>query len=251
MSDRAALYRRLPVTAQDRWWRQVAAASPDGRVVELGAGVGRLTLPLAAAGAEVVAVEADPAMVGVLRARRDAAAPQVAARVEIVHARAETVELPPSGAVLAPTSLLNEVDDDARSGLLQAAARCCRPDGVVSCHLLGPWWLASGGRMQTGWLQPEDDAGTVEVTIEFDELDGWPGRRRARLRYRFPDGEVHHDRLDAAVVTAGELRALAAEAGLEVVSAHGAEPGRPPAAADPAWHVQLRPVSGRRASARR
>src|SRR3954453_21752430 len=42
-----------------------------GRILELGAGSGRVTIPLARAGHEVVAVDSNPAMLAKLRARVD------------------------------------------------------------------------------------------------------------------------------------------------------------------------------------
>jgi 23S rRNA (adenine-N6)-dimethyltransferase len=63
---------------------------PGGLVVDLGAGAGALTAPLAAAGARVLAVERDPHWARVLRSR----APQWGA-VEVLEADLLTVPLPP------------------------------------------------------------------------------------------------------------------------------------------------------------
>ena len=62
-----------------------ALAKKAKRVLELGAGTGRITLPLARAGVEVVAVEREQALIGRLRARlaRESLATQ--RRVTIVH----------------------------------------------------------------------------------------------------------------------------------------------------------------------
>ena len=49
--------------------RVAALAGPGGRVLELGAGSGRLAVPLAARGLDVWAVDASPAMLDRLRAR--------------------------------------------------------------------------------------------------------------------------------------------------------------------------------------
>ena len=51
-------------------WTRIGAAG--GRILELGAGSGRVTIPLARAGFDVVAVDASPAMLAKLRARVDA-----------------------------------------------------------------------------------------------------------------------------------------------------------------------------------
>jgi len=46
---------------------RLASVGPGDRVVEIGAGLGSLTLALSETGAEVVAIEVDPGLVGVLR----------------------------------------------------------------------------------------------------------------------------------------------------------------------------------------
>lgn len=241
---REDLYARLPLTAADRWWCELAASSVDGRVLELGAGAGRLSLALADAGAHVLAVEHDPRMRERLRERVAA----TGADVEVVDADATDVAAVgargPVGLVLAPSSLLNEVPDGtARAGVLRAAAAACHPDGVVGLHLLGPWWLARSTGTVAGRLVPTDGAPEVAVTVRFGAL-AIDGRRAAELGYVFADGAVASDVVDAAVVTPGELDGLLAAAGLREVERWGGQRGRPPAVDDPAWHVLARPAAG-------
>lgn len=212
MNARAELYSRLPLLDVDGWWLEQAAASPDGRVIELGAGAGRLTAAFLAAGLDVVAVERDPVMLARLRAR-------TAGHAQIVAA--DAVSLPgiePAGLVVLASSLLNELDDArAREAVLTNAARACRPDGTVAMHLLGPWWLVRLAGRSTGSLRPLAGGRAVEVTIDAGDFDPWRGRRRATLTYRFADGEVLTDELDAAVVTPSELERALAAAGLEPI----------------------------------
>ena len=87
--DDAALYdheyrrRRADVT----WYRELARRrlGAGGRILELGAGSGRLTISLARDGHEVVAVDRSPGMLGKLRARVAALPAPVAARITIVE----------------------------------------------------------------------------------------------------------------------------------------------------------------------
>lgn len=242
-AGRAELYRRLPLTVADRWWCELAATSVDGRVLELGAGTGRLTVALAAAGAQVTAVEHDPAMLAALRARLAAVDdPAIRDRVEV--AAADATDLPDlgvHGVVMAPSALLNELPDGAaRRDLLVAAAGALHRDGVLALHLLGPWWLAQAHGEVHGRLDPLDGGESPQVEIRFGTLSV-DGRRAAQLRYTFADGTVVDDHLDAAVVTPGELGSLLAVAALRPAGRFGADPGEPLGPLDTAWHVVARP----------
>jgi SAM-dependent methyltransferase len=235
--ERAELYRRLPVLDSDRWWLELARAAPGGRVLELGAGAGRLTAAFLDAGLEVTAVERDPAMLAALRAR-------VGARAQVVAADVSALPpLPAAGLVVLPSSLLNELPDAAaRRRVLTGAARRCRPDGHVALHLLGPWWLAALNGRTRGTLRPAHGAGDVEVTITAGPFDAWRGRRRARLDYRFADGATLEDHLDAAVVTGDELSTGLTQAGLAIEQRYGAAPPAGPPDEGPAWHLVCRPT---------
>src|SRR4051812_4768658 len=82
----AALYdyeyrrRRADVT----FYRELANQRRADRVLELGAGSGRVTIPLARDGHHVVAVDQSKAMLGKLRARVAALSQSAAARVKVV-----------------------------------------------------------------------------------------------------------------------------------------------------------------------
>lgn len=236
-ADRAELYRRLPVQPTDRWWVEQAAASPDGRVLEFGAGTGRLTAALLAAGVSVIAVERDPDMLRVLREGigRSADVEVVAGDVTVLP------DGPPAGLVALPAALLNELPDAAaRRAVLDVAARHCHPQGTVAVHLLSPWWLVRLQGRGVGRLAT-DGASETEVAVEAGDLDPWAARRRATLSYRFGDGAVLHDHLDAAIVTPFELEAALMGAGLTLDAVYGADPPAPITDADVAWHLLARP----------
>ena len=236
---RAELYRRLPLTSADRWWVELARRSADGRVLELGAGSGRLSRALVAEGVEVVAVERDPAMLAALHE-------QVGGAVTIVDADVtELGDLGRFGVVVMPASLLNELATPGdRAATIARAAAACRSDGVVGMQLLGPWWLAALPATSMGHLVPADGSPPIEVVVDAAALDAWSGRRRATLTYRFDDGEMMRDHLDAAVVTPTELSAALDAAGLTMMEVWGVEPGVTPlTAGDTVWHVLAQPRS--------
>ncbi len=250
-TERAELYARLPLTAADRWWLDLAR-EVGGPVLELGAGAGRLTTALAEVAPSVTAVESDPAMLARLRAR-------VGDRQDgsVTVDAADVTALPsgPAAALVAlPTSLLNELPDPAaRRAAVAGAARRCAPDGLVAMHLLAPWWLLDPPPSSAGQLRPLGGGEPVEVVIDAGGFDRWRVRREATLTYRFADGAVGTDHLDAGVVQGAELDDCLAAAGLARIT--GAAPAdatleqlglsRPgPDAVAPqtiAWHVLARP----------
>lgn len=236
MNDRAELYTRLPLLESDAWWVELACASPSGRVLELGAGTGRLTRAFLEAGLEVEAVERDPGMLAALRALDHD-------RLQVTDADVGDIgEGPLAGLVALPAALLNELPDAAsRRRVLAAAARRCHPEGQLALHLLGPWWLVRLPTRSTGRLHPADGGPSVDVTVSGAELDAWGARRRATLSYCFADGTVLHDQLDAAVISPPELCDALDAAGLEVVERYGSVPPASPCIDDVAWHVLARP----------
>lgn len=239
LSPRARLYDRLPVTEDVDWWCDLAAAAPDGRVLELGAGTGRLTVDLAAH-ATVVAVDHDETALRRLRSRVGSQAP-----VRTVVRDVTTLALGERfGLVALPVSLLNEIPTlDGRRALIRVAAAHCHPGGRVAFALLNPLWLLAGGESR-GVIEGRH-GDRVELEASHAAVDMWTQRARARLSYRFPDGERLVDELDAAAVFPVELELLLEQAGLRVDGVFGAVPGgEPPAADDGAWHVLARP-SGR------
>ncbi|MFN8076781.1 MAG: 16S rRNA (adenine(1518)-N(6)/adenine(1519)-N(6))-dimethyltransferase RsmA [Kineosporiaceae bacterium] len=74
---------------------RLAEVGPGDQVVEVGPGLGSLTLALLETGADVVAVEIDPALAAALAPTVAARAPEAGARLTVVHADALRVtELP-------------------------------------------------------------------------------------------------------------------------------------------------------------
>ena len=110
--------------------RIVELAGPGGRILELGAGTGRLAVPLAEAGLHVTAIDASDAMLERLRRRGEESG--VGDRLVIV--RGDMVAELPAGpfdvALVAYNTLFNLVDDGAQQACFHSVAERLGPDGV-------------------------------------------------------------------------------------------------------------------------
>lgn len=155
-----------------------AGIGPKDFVVDIGAGTGRLTDPLASSAARVVAIELDPGFVAILR-RRFRARPEIA----IVEGDVLRVPLPrgpfrafgniPFGLT---TPILRRLLDDPVAALVRAdlivqydVARkrsSVWPSDLVSLGWL-PWWEFHLGRhLPAGAFKPAPtvDAGLLSIT---------------------------------------------------------------------------------------
>ncbi len=208
------------------------AGRTGGPILELGAGTGRLAVPLAAAGHRVTAVDIDPAMLDRARRRAQDEGPAVAGRLELVEA--DLLALDPSGepahrlAFIGLNSLFLLADRAAQLGAFRAMARHLAPGGLAVADV----WLPDAddlarfdGRLileyvrtdpETGHLvsktaAAEHDATSDGVGLTTIYEEGLPGA--APLRW------IRRDRL--RLVSPDELRAFAEAAGLVVETVAG------------------------------
>jgi SAM-dependent methyltransferase len=191
------------------------AQGAETRIVELAAGSGRISVPLAQAGYQVIAVDPSEAMRSQLRANAERAG--VLERIDI---RAGAL-LDPGvegtyDRVLIPfRSLLHLADDDARLTALHAARTLLTDGGCLAFDVFAPtpedikatqgrWHHRdSGARERADWHRPD---GTTRVEVEM--------RGRATTLVLHP-------------ISAERWLALVAEAGLEVITAWGDFDGDP------------------------
>lgn len=103
----------------------------DATVLDLGAGAGRMALPLAGSGRRVIAVERSGPMVEALRLRVGATEPAVAARLRVEQASGqEAGGLGPVDIALSVFTVIAYCLTEAElSGLFEAAAGALRPGG--------------------------------------------------------------------------------------------------------------------------
>ena len=199
---RASTLGRLTDRLEDALLRDMFGDVAGRTVLDLGCGDGALAVRLAAAGAQVVGLDADPAML------RAAASRAAAAGVSVQFATGRAEALPFMAGqfdlVVAGTVLCFVPDAEAA---FREIARVLRPGGAVVIGELGRWSLWALRRRIRGWL----------------------GNRLWRA---------------AHFRTRGELRRLAAGAGLEVRTLRGAV-FYPPVAALACAMAPLDPWLGR------
>lgn len=204
----------------------------DGPVLELAAGSGRLAVPLALAGHEVVALDNDPAML----ARTTAAWSVRRGRRPVDRLRTLEADLTSArlgerfGLVfIGLNSLFLLPGAEAQAAAFQTIAAHLRPDGLAVVDVVLPTaddLQLYDGRLLVEWVRDDPETGervvklasarydsataTVDLTQLFDASprDGGPVRRAIRI-----------DRLH--LVNVRELTLLAAAAGLRVEEVAG------------------------------
>ena len=201
-------------------WRELAARA-GGRILDLGAGTGRVALDLAAAGHNVTALDSDPVLLESLAAR----AGERGLQIRCVEADARRPsEIGPFALVIAAMQFVQIMGGGPRRAeLLEAVASLLEPTGR----------FAAAVAELDGAVPPADAAPPVP---DLGEHDGWVysslpldvrpeggGVAVERLRQRVsPGGELAEERhtqlLDS--LTLDQLEAEAAAHGLSAVERH-------------------------------
>ena len=232
-----------------------AARRSDGPVLELGCGTGRVLLPIARAGIEVVGVDASPGMLERLRGRLAEEPEEVRRRVRLLAGDVRSVRVPGGeGAfalVTAPFRVAQHLLtlEDRRAWLRTAAHHLRRdPPGHLVFDVFQPDY--------------EQIADSPVVSVDVDRLDPETGRRIRRvsradhhpeiqtLDVTFewlvaePGGEERTERAIETTVrwyTHGEIECLLALEGFEVTDVWGDFEGTPfgPDAEDQVVRAQL------------
>jgi SAM-dependent methyltransferase len=185
--DRIYGTRFAPETAVD----VLAVAGRDGGVLELGAGTGRLAIPLAARGIAVDGIEASPAMIAQLRGRPGGDA------VGVMTADLAGFDLPRKdyGAAVCAVSTLFMLPHAAQRSCIAAAARHLRPGGTlfIEAFRFDPQRFdARGQRIEhrhagdrPHTVRSRHDPGRRSITIThvLGGQDGTAGDYRVTLHY--------------------------------------------------------------------
>jgi len=163
------------------------------KILDLGAGAGRIADPLAAAGFDVLAVDESPEMLDRVRHAR-----RRISRIEELACEEHF------DAVLLLSHLVNTPAATRRRQVLAAAARHLVDDGIVVIQRHDPEAVFHSGQVQLG---------DVEVSLLDVDTGGWP-TVRAITRYRV--GAHSWDQpWEAVVLSDDELTRALHESGLE------------------------------------
>lgn len=191
------------------------ALAAGGPVVELAVGTGRIAVPIAKAGVEVIGVDESDGMLTQARAYAEREGV-----TELVELRLGDIRRPPVEAsvplVLVPfRSLLHLPSDEEKLGVLRAAAALLEPDGRLVFDVFAP----SG----------EDIAETDGIWLErepgiFERADWDPAAQTLTLSVRRGDEAVS---FTLHWLTEPAWRPLLAAAGLQVSAVFGWFDGRP------------------------
>jgi SAM-dependent methyltransferase len=158
------------------------AARTGGPIVELAVGSGRIAVPLAALGHDVVGIDRDPAMLVRARTRAEREGPATAARLELIEAdildpldahlqRHRGFRL----AILALNSILLLAGHDEQRRAIRAMAGLLAPGGLA---VIDAWQpdvreLAQfDGRLSLEWLRRDPESGRDVAKLMAAWYDG-------------------------------------------------------------------------------
>jgi SAM-dependent methyltransferase len=191
------------------------------RVLELGCGTGRLTLPIARAGVQIVGVDQAPSMLAALRRKLERERPEVRERVQLIEDSYPTSAVTGTfQAVLWPFNALHHCPDAAAVEAVLTAARA---------------WMAPGGSVYLDAYLPDrelydrDPEGRYEPrqfqdpasgqTVESWEQGWWDEDKQIHhvvYVYQWPDGTERRTHLELRMFSLGELHEIVTRAGLKV-----------------------------------
>jgi SAM-dependent methyltransferase len=168
--DHVALYR----DRDDVQFFVDAARGSAGPVLELGCGTGRVLIPTARAGIEIVGLDVSPGMLGICRSKLEQEPREVRERVELVHGDMRDFRLARSfGLVTVPFRGFQHLTTVAEQ---MASLSCIRdhlqPGGTLILDLFNPWLEL---------LVAHEDGAEFGEEPEFVMPDG----RRVVRRHRF------------------------------------------------------------------
>jgi SAM-dependent methyltransferase len=213
------------------WYRRLAARvlGGPGRILELGCGSGRVTLPLARDGHEVVGLDASPAMLAKLEARRARATTAIAGRIHGVAGDLRDFTVAPGGfplAIAAFNVLEHLYTRVELARCLAAVDRHLAPGGRFAFDVQMPdlaWLAESSGERQEAARFKHPRTGALTIYATEHDYDPVSQIAMIRIYYTPADGSgpEHSVLLTQRRYFPAELEALCAAAGFVVAERYG------------------------------
>lgn len=224
----------------DTEWYRRKARDANGPVLELGAGTGRITIPIARDGVSIDALEPDPSMIVKLRRKLDTLPDDARARVTIVEADMRTFALDRRFAlIIAPfRAFLHNLTREDQLACLQRVHAHLQPGGRFAFNIFHPsleFMSRHVGPLQGVWRWTATHAlpdGGHAIRNEANRYD--TVRRRVFSLHRYEEYDANGEltrtflhRLEIAMLYEPDVRQLLKDAGFGAVTIHGGFDERP------------------------
>jgi SAM-dependent methyltransferase len=221
------------------WYSRKATAS-GGPVLELGAGTGRIAIPVAEAGVRVTAVDSDEQMLARLREKAAALADDVRSRLSIYRGDMRTFAIDECFAfVMIPfRAFLHNLTHEDQLASLRCAHQHLRVDGELALNVFHPSleYMAAHAGAQKGvwrWIGTRKLAdGAFVVYSDSSRYDTVRQQVRSMIRTEEfgSDGSLTRTDmmdLELAYLYPSDISRLLDEAGFELIRISGDFHGRP------------------------
>jgi SAM-dependent methyltransferase len=224
----------------DMDWYLRKGQESGGPVLELGAGTGRIALPLARAGVVVHALDADRGMLSALREKVAAEPNEVQARIVIVDGDMRAFRLKEHfPLVIAPfRALLHNLTEDAHLACFHCVHDHLRPGGRFAFNVFYPsleYMAQNSGALEGVWRLRGTFKGHDGASVVRSEANRYDTvQRRVSSLHRYeeygPDGTLKRTvlhRLELSYLYPADITRLLKSAGFQSVQIWGGFDGRP------------------------
>lgn len=206
------------------------AQSVDGPLLELGAGSGRVAVPLAQAGYDVVGIDTSPSMLAQAR-RRLKAAGKLKGSLELLAGDMTSFDLGRQFAMVfvAANTFQHLLTTEQQLACLQSARRHLQPGGIFAMSLRSPatvsWEDTDWAPLLLHWARTDPATGDTVMKLVAEQPDA--ARMVRRLTYVYDrvaqDGGVKRSVFVTELrhSTQAELALLLGQAGLRVTHVYG------------------------------
>lgn len=218
----AAIYDLYATADYDREFFIAEASGADGPVLELTAGTGRLSIPLAQAGVRLTCVDVSAAMLAVLSRKLDVHG----LRADVVCADIGELRLPSSFslAIVPFQAFMEIVGEERQRKALLAVHSCLMPGGRLICTMHNPAVrrVQVDGALRVVGRFP---AGSDTLVVSGFEQGGYPVVSRLQFFEWFDgDGWLRSKRvlpMEFEFIEAPRFTAMAVDAGLRLSQLYG------------------------------